>query len=1655
MRQIGENARPAESTPLSLSQQQMWFMDRLDPQSSLYNIPLAYRLRGALDPEALRSAVQDIHHRHEALRTRFPETDGVPGQQVQPVDHGLLSVVDLEGTATGERETAIRERYVAEALAPFDLERGPLSRTVLLRLADDDHVLILVFHHIVFDAVSLGVFLGELTLNYRAALRGERARLTPLPLQFSDYALWETTRSREEGLRYWKDKFSSVPPRLQLPTDRNRPAVRTQNGAVVRFPVDPALVGRMAKLSQDQGVTQFVSLLAVFQVLLARYTGQSDIVVGVPFAGRVRDDLELDALIGCFINTLPIRVDLAGDPTFRQVLERVSDEMLDAFDHQEVQFDEIVRLAQPDRDASYNPLVQVTFGLLDSADDGLDLPRVAVERLADVRTTAKFDLSLDLLQIGDGLTGEVEYNVDLFDEATIHRITGHWLQLLGAAIETPDLPVSQLRLLTDEEWDRSVVSWNRSEVEVPGPALMHQLFADQARRSPSAIAVVHGARKLSYAELDRRANQLAHLLRASGIGPESSVGVCMERSIETVVALLGILKSGGVYVPLDPDYPSDRLAYMVADSRVEFLLTDTVTMNSLPDTGVPRILLDQDREALEAQPAGPPPELATPDNLACLFYTSGSSGLPKCGMLSHANYVNYFRFWEREYLRVTPMRVHLQMTSFAFDIFIADTTRALFSGATLVMVPRSVVMSPPDLYALMVREQVNSAEFITPILAALVDHLEETGQSLEFMDLICAGSDIWYARDFLRTKQLCKPSVRLIAAYGTSETSNDNSTFEQGPDDPDFEGIVPIGRPVANTRLYVLDQGMQPVPVGFPGELHIGGISLGRGYHRRPALTAERFVPDPLGGDAGSRLYRTGDLARYRPDGVLEILGRVDNQVKVRGFRVELGEIESVMRESPGVEDAVVVVRRLGSDENQLIGYVTFQPEGRRDSFPERTGPGAGGTAAVRTHLETRLPAYMVPSVLVELAEIPLSANGKLDRRALPDPSAEQLAGQSGYLAPRTPTEELLCGVWSDVLGQSRVGVNDNFFSLGGSSLLLTRVISRVRAIWSVELPVHAFYRFPTVAALAVEVTTLGQSGRSGRTGVSVIPRSSRILFETSFAQQQLWFHDQLEPEAATYNVPTVLRLRGPLDPDVFGSALQAVVDRHEVLRTVFVVEATRLWQRVRPGSTVTPTWIDLTGLDPARQWEEAMVRIRDDEQAPFDLYHGPLLRATVLRLAPDQHILMLTLHHVVTDGWSTGVIFDELAAEYTGGSTGAIAPRSESVHQYIDFAAWQRAWLNGETAARQLEQWRRRLAGAPVAIRLPFDRPRSEVRGYAGAQVPFAISPEVHAALRKFSNASGSTLFMTLLAGFQALLSRCGQDTDIVVGTSAAGRTQVETERMLGFFVNMLPLRTDLSGDPSFRELVERVRETALEAYANQDVPFEKIVETVRPPRNAYQNPVFQVALVLDDGPEPGLRLPGIEAVEVEVEHSTSKFDLSLQLTAGASGLTGAFSYKTDLFDRSTVEQLAADLTAVLESVVADPGLRLNALPVTTSPRPDPAGPEVSEPETGPTAEPGPLTPVQEVLSAIWCQVLDLEQVGMNENFFLIGGTSLLITRVGLAVQELLGHKIPVRVLFESSTIAALAIHVEQVLDDEARERLAVVFSELNILEPDATADL
>ncbi len=1391
-------------------------------------------------------------------------------------------------------------------------------------------------------------------------------------------------------IAFWKEKLGNPPPPvLELPGDRPRPAVQTANGSTLHTKLPRSVSDQVQALGRQEGATVFMTLLAAFNALLYRYTGHTDICVGTPIANRRQ--AELEPLIGLFINTLVLRTQLDGDMTFRELLRRVKNVALEGYAHQDLPFEMIVDALQPDRDMSHSTLFQVMFILQNAGLKAQSAPGLSLKMVEVDAGTSTFDLTLNCSEQTDGLATSLEYNTDIFDRATIQRLLGHFETLLTAALDRPDTPLALLPLLGAAERERMLVEWNATGGDVaPGGAAalcIHDLIEAQAAETPDALAVIvpeiagRRAQSITYAELDRRANQLASALSRIGIGPESTVAVSAEKSVEMIVGLLGVLKAGAAYLPIDPNYPAERIRHMLSDSGASVLLTQWRLLTQLPldedsadRSALSHVLcLDADWPSIGEEPATKQEVGVRPDNLAYVIYTSGSTGQSKGVLVEHRNLVNAYYAWEGAYTLKQPVKTHLQMASFSFDVFTGDLVRGLCSGGTLVLAPRELLLQPAELYALMQQTHVTCAEFVPGVLRPLMQHLDDTGQKLDFMQVLACGSDSWYMGEYARFLRFCGPDTRLINSFGLTETTIDTCYYETRSDGGKgsssaalgADQIVPIGRPFANQRMYVLDPHGQPMPVGVPGELYIGGAGVARGYHNRPDLTAEKFLPDPFSGLSGSRsrVYRTGDLARYLPDGNVQFLGRADNQVKIRGYRIEPGEIEAALDRHDALAACAVTAPTDPKGQHRLVAY-----------YVVRRSAGWGAEAKItasdlRRFLQDRVPDYMVPSFFVELERLPLTPNGKVDRRVLPPPDWSQRAAEEVYVAPRTPTEMQMAAVWSAVLGVEQVGAFDNFFELGGHSLLATQLASRIRTEFKVELPLRNIFEAPTIAGLAEQIDARrARPDDAVREAPPVVPVPRPVgpdgtsRAPLSFAQQRLWFLDQLEPNSPFYNIPEAIRLRGALDTTALARALAALIRRHDALRTSFASANGIPEQVIAPldaGVRVDLPVEDLSGL-PRAEREAAVLRAAAEEaQKPFDLSTAPLMRARLVRLAPDDHAFLLTTHHIISDNWSSGILVREMAALYDGAtrfSPSQTVAGSEVASladllpplpiQYPDFAEWQRAWLQGEVLAEQIDYWKQKLSGAPPLLELPTDRPRPPVQTFNGAYQSFSLPKDVADGVRGLCQREGVTPFMALLAAFQALLSRYSGQDDIVVGSPIANRTRGELEGIVGFFVNTLVLRTDLSGDPTFRELLRRSKETTLGAYAHQDTPFEMIVDALNPQRNLGHSPLFQVMLVLQqalgqqglgqNAPQSGEGAggargggSGLTLSEIAAHSGTSKFDLTLFMVDTGGVFSGAVEYNTDLFDGATVARFIEHFEILLRGITADAGLPVSALPL------------------------------------------------------------------------------------------------------------------------------
>jgi amino acid adenylation domain-containing protein len=1490
--------------PLSYAQQRLWFLDQLEPGSAFYNLPGAFRLAGALDEAALARALSAIVQRHEALRTTFPAIEGKPIQRVGPPAEVPLPVIDLSGLPEEERRGAVRAGVAALARSPFDLAAGPLTRFLLLRLGPSERVLAFSLHHIVSDGWSMRILVRELAVLYRSFSQQVSSHLLELPVQYADYAIaqrnWLDGEALVPQLAYWKRQLAGLPAPLELPADRPRPEVQTFRGARQGVAVPMATFLGLKAMGQAEKATLFMTLLSAFMVLLHRYTGREDLLVGTPIANR--DRVETEGLIGFFVNTLVLRDNLLpGDPMFRDLLARMRETVLEAFAHPDLPFERLVEELQPERDLAHSPVFQVLFAFQSIPVDARTPAGLTLEALPAETGKSMFDLTLTLEEAHGRVAGVFEYNTDLFEPVRMRRMAAHFEALLERIARDPERRLSALPLLSQVERHQLSVEWSDSAALHPLQKRVEELVALQVHRTPEAVAVSCGARRLSYRELDARAGRLAASLVRLGMGPESRVGVCVERSPEMVIALLGVWKAGAAYVPMDPFYPEERLAYMLEDARISLLLADAATPESLRQRAATVVRLD---EEIGGDEIPLPAEADSAESLAYVIYTSGSTGRPKGVEISHAALVNFL-----ESMRARPGLcaddVLLAVTSLSFDIAILELFLPLLVGARVELASREVAVDGSRLLRLL-RESGGTLMQATPATWRML--IEAGWREADGFKVLCGGEALPEKLAAL----LCERSDSVWNLYGPTETTVWSAARRLRPRER-----VMIGPPIANTGLHLLDACLCPVPLGVPGELWISGEGLARGYWNGPELTAERFLPDPFAARPGARLYRTGDLARFRPDGAIEFLGRIDHQVKVRGFRIELGEIEVALESHPAVERAVVTA---SPDGQSLSASVVFR------------GGASISTADLRAFLRARLPEYMMPAAFVSLAALPLTPNGKIDRRALAALRPQRTAAME-WTPPRNPAEEILAGIWERVLRVDGVGAHDGFFDLGGHSLLATQMISRVREAFAIELPLRALFEAPTVAGLAARI----EAARAVGSGVATPPiaRVSRQGYlPLSFGQKRLWFLDQLEPGSIAYNLPWAVRLVGRLDPGALAGSLREVVRRHEALRTVFHLPEgeDEPVQRILPAAPVPLPLVDPGGL-PRGAWEaEARRLIGAQARRTFDLSRGPLLRAVLLRLSEEEHILLLNLHHIVTDGWSMGILAREVAALYDALSAGRPTPLAELPVQYADFAAWQRAWMAGDVLAAQLAYWREALAGAPPLIDLPTDRPRPPIQTFRGARRTLVLSAGLVEGVRELGRSRGITTFMVLLAALQTLLHRTSGQPVVAVGSPIANRSRSEVEGLIGFFANTLVLAVDLEGEPTFQGLLDRVREAALGAYAHQDLPFEKLVEELAPERNLAHAPLFQVLLSFQSAARPAAAPPaagGLVLSPVEADMAAAKFDLTLNVEERGRGLVAMLEFNTDLFDPATAGRLLEQFRDLLGAALAAPVERISELPL------------------------------------------------------------------------------------------------------------------------------
>ena len=1792
---------------LSFAQQRLWFLDQLDPGKPFYNNSVGLRMRGNLNVEALKKSFDGIIARHEILRTTFSTINAVPVQVVSAPSETTIEFTDLSHLPEQPRELEATRLTDIEAQRPFDLSTGPLLRVSLLKLDQQEYVLLLNMHHIISDGWSKGILVEEFAEFYEAYVNERRPALPELGIQYADYAVWQRNWLQGESLKsqlaYWKDQLHDAAPALDLPTDRPRPALQSHLGAGHTFFIPEDLTRALKALSQRHGCTLFMTLLALFDVLLYRYSGQNDIMVGTPIANRNRVDIE--RLIGFFVNTLVVRGRVEKGDSFLSLLKRQREVALGAYANQDLPFEKLVEEIQPERSLSHTPLFQVMLALQNAPAEEVRLSGLSLRVLERQAGTAKFDLTMIVMEKAEGLSCSVEYSTDLFDEATIVRMAGHFSSLAEAAAADPDVRVGEMRMLAEEERNQLLYEFNRTDREYPRQDKIHEIFKHQAERLPDKVALSDGGRRLSYGELNRWANRVASYLVERGVGADTLVGLCMERSIEMVVAMLGVLKAGGAYLPLDPTYPKQRLEFMLEDAKPRVIICQDHLMDVLPGdkegiTGFEEMWRKASRYEGE--------EVSAEVNSQCLayvIYTSGSTGKPKGVMNTHGAILNRLLWMQATYQLTETDRV-LQKTPFSFDVSVWEFFWPLMTGASLVVAQPEGHKDSAYLVNFISEQQITTLHFVPSMLQVFLEE-RDVASCAHLKRVFCSGEALLYS---LKERFMDRLNADLHNLYGPTEAAVD-VTFWECERESDKE-IVPIGKPIANTQIYLLDEHLHSVPIGVPGELHIGGVGLARGYLNRPDLTAEKFIPDPFSTMPDARLYKTGDLARYLPDGNIEFLGRLDFQVKIRGFRIELGEIESSLEYNPLVHTAVVTARDYEYGDRRLVAYIipdqqrvpqlsrllrlereglfvdrlryelpngmviaainrgeteflykeifeeasylrngirldagscifdiganigmftlfaaevckkaviyAFEPvppvfdvlranttlfdldvrlfqcglssdskletftyyphcsiiSGRfadpvkersvvrtlllnekqhpsdadvisdelvdellterlsTESFTcelktisdvirengieridllkvdveksemdvlagisdgdwkkirqvvievhdidgrlqtvvsllkghgyelainedsslrdvglynvyavresaEKKAPAQPASLAIsevsrlgnspnvlikelRNSLKERLPEHMLPSGYLVMDHLPLTSSGKIDRRALPsvDPSRAEV-----FVAPASPHQQAIAAIWSDLLGINRIGVNDNFFDLGGHSLLATQVISRLRAVFKVELALRGLFEAPTIAGLSQRIEAEISAGQ-GLQAPAIERVEKGTGLPLSFAQQRLWFFNQMNPESRIYNILSAIKLEGELNVQSLERSLNEIVERHEILRTTFDMLDGEAVQVTSPSTSFNIHKILLQKFSDFESNDELSELIANEAHHVFNLKTGPLLRVTLVVLNQQEYVLLLNMHHIISDGWSMGVLIEELVTLYNAFTAGKPSPLPKLAIQYADYAVWQRNLLQDGSLESQLLYWKEQLQDAAPVLDLPTDRPRPAVQSHLGAFHTFFISRDVTRSLKALSQKEGCTLFMTLLALFDVLLCRYSGQNDILIGTPIANRNRVDIEKLIGVFVNTLVMRARVERGDSFLSLLKQQREVALGAYANQDLPFEKLVEEVQPERSLSHTPLFQVLLVLQNAPVEELRLPGLRVKSLDRQTRTSAFDMTMAVTEKAEGLSCSVEYNADLFDEATIVRMGGHFSRLAEEAVGNADLRV-----------------------------------------------------------------------------------------------------------------------------------
>jgi amino acid adenylation domain-containing protein len=1610
------NSKDIESIyPLSPTQQGILFHTLYEPESTIYFEQFQLTLHGNLDPGIFERAWQLLVERHSALRTLFVWKNRKQSVQVVRKEVNLpWSNLDWRMFLHQEQETRLNSFLDADRKQGFELDKAPLMRFALIRVADETYEFVWSFHHLLVDGWSWPIIVKELFALYKSIQNGQQLYLAP-SRPYRDYINWLQQQDLTGAKAFWQKNLEgfTVPTPLIVERSLGQSSHQQQNIEVRSQHLSAETTTTLKSFAQQHHLTLATLVQAAWGLLLSRYSGESDVVFGTTVSGRPPALSGVESMVGLFINTLPARVKITDTTDLLTWLRLLQQEYIEREQY------------------SYTPLVDIqgvsevtrTQLLFESLVVFENYPvNVTLQQLpgnlsiGELQDRGQTNYPLTLLAIpGEEMTVKIYYDRDRFDANIIDRMAGHFLTLLEGITINPHRTPGELPLLTPAEQNLLLVEWNATAAAHPINRCIHQLFEEQVKKTPQALAVVYDNQQLTYEELNQQANKIARYLQRLGVKPDVPVGICVERSPAAMIAILGTLKAGGVCVPLDPTYPPERLAFMLNDSQAPVILTQTRWKSLLNGNLAHRlIVLDENGEEIAKESENNPQVEVASDNLAYIIYTSGSTGTPKGTIVPHRSLTNLIEHHQAK--MATGVGV-LQFASLSFDVSYHEISVAWGFGGTLYIIPECDRKDLDKLIHLLANNPVGKVFLPVSLWQQLAEiYGEQVHLFNNIREAIACGEQLQITQPMIKLFKRLE-NCTLYNFYGPTEADLVTAyTFSEKPDE--WPIYPPIGKAAVNVQVYLLDSNLQPVPIGVPGELYVSGDGLARGYLNRADLTNQKFLPNPFSNDANSRLYKTGDLARYLPDGNIEFLGRIDDLVKVRGFRVELGEVEAVLSKHPQINQAVAKVHGESAREKYLVAY--FVPI-----------PGESVTVEqLRTFLSEQLPDYMIPSAFVEMESFPLTPNGKVNRRALPEPTTNRPELSQTFVEPRTPTEEILAGIWRDVLGLEQVGIYDNFFDLGGHSLLATQVIALTRKAFGIELPLLSLFESPAIAPLAQKIATAKAPDGQELSLKRLPPQNEPIPI--SLTQLELWFFDQFYPGISIYNLPLVYRITGALNETALEESLREIVRRHETLRSTFQVKNGQVVYAVINEPVFDFSVIDLQHLPETEREAQATQQAEQEIKHPFDLVRGPLLCSKLWRLDEQEYLFVAVTHHIVADGWSFSVLTQELAKVYEAFCEGKPSPLTELPIKYTDFAQWQRQWLQGEVLESQLQFWQKHLGISPPILQLPTDYPRPPVRTFKSAGQSVVLSKKLTDALKVLSQQEGVTLFMTLLASFQTLLFSYTRQEEIIVSSALANRTRVETEGLIGFFVNLLPFCTNLGGNPSFRELLGRVREVALGVYAHQEMPLIKLIEKLQPVRDPSYTLLNQVMFVFQNTPEDNLEFANLTLKEQFIARDTkdtAEFDLELTLEETSTGIEGLLVYRTDLFEPATITKMVDNFQILLGKITTNYNQRLTELILISEP------PSLLTQTFVSAISRDFVTPqnsIEEVVLTIWKEILGLDQIGTQDNFFQLGGHSSQTLEVICKLQSALQVELPLIYLFEKPTVVQLAETIQDQLNSQ-----------------------